>query len=71
MGIPHHDRHVDPEVCASLDPGRVAAALAKGGFLLGATERHNADSVRIIGYPRRMRLYRISTAILGEETDGK
>jgi uncharacterized protein (DUF927 family) len=59
------------EVCAGLDPSRVAAVLAKRGFLLGATERHAADSIRITGYPRRMRLYRVPAAILGEETDGK
>ena len=59
------------DVCASLDPGRVAAVLMKRGFLLGATERHKADSVRITGYPRRLRLYRIPAAILGDETDGE
>ena len=58
------------EVCAGLDPSRVAAVLAKRGFLLGITERHTADSIRITGYPRRMRLYRVPATILGEETDG-
>jgi uncharacterized protein (DUF927 family) len=60
------------EVCAGagLDPSRVAAVLAKRGFLLGARERHKADTIRIVGHPR-MRLYRVSAAILGGETDGK
>ena len=58
------------EVCAGLDPSRAAAVLTKRGFLLGTTERHKADTIRIVGHPR-MRLYRVSAAILGDETDGK
>jgi putative DNA primase/helicase len=58
------------EVCTGLDPGRVAAVLAKRSFLLGATERHKADTIRIVGHPR-MRVYRVSAAILAGETDGK
>ena len=46
------------EVCAGLDPSRVAAVLAKRGVLLGATERHKADTIRIVGHPR-MRVYRV------------
>jgi uncharacterized protein (DUF927 family) len=60
------------EVClGGLDPGRVAEVLMKRELLLGATVEHKADLVRITGHPKAMRLYRVSAAILGEETDGE
>jgi putative DNA primase/helicase len=59
------------EVCAGLDPGHIATVLMARGLLRGATTKHKADSVRITGYSQRMRVYRVSAAILEDETDGK
>jgi uncharacterized protein (DUF927 family) len=56
------------DVCKGLPPSRVAAVLAKRQFLLGATDRHKADTVSIPGHPK-MRLYRVSAAT--DETDAK
>jgi hypothetical protein len=42
------------------------------GWLLGATARYKAAAVRIPGYPERMRVYRVSAEIFGEDgNDGE
>lgn len=54
------------EVCKGLDAKRTADLLAARGWLLGSTERHRADVVTIPG-EAKMRLYRVSGAILGDD----
>lgn len=57
-----------PEVCGSLglEPGNAAAALRRKGYLLGATDKQPADSQRVWGNRKRVRVYRISSAILAD-----
>lgn len=58
------------EVCKGMDPRRVADLLVGLGFLLGATARERAPSIRIPGEGTR-RVYRVSGAILaGDDTVG-
>ena len=54
------------EVCKGLNAKRTADLLAARGWLLGGTERHRAPTVTIPG-EGKMRLYRVSGAILGDD----
>lgn len=57
------------EVCKGLDAKRTAELLTRCGFMLGGTGRHRSALVTIPGEGKR-RVYIVSGAILGADTEG-
>ncbi len=57
------------EICRGLDAGRVAKLLIGHRLLIGGTDRHPAQTVRIPGEGKR-RVYRVCGAILGDDVAG-